>query len=161
MNKNQKLVIGIALGVVCGVVLRSAFSKSTKADGLADSPLLASVAQNNAPETQGAAPAVTTTQPATTAPTTAAAPQTAPAATDNAGKPTIPPDGKETVGKETVGKEVLPPVGETIGVAPEVISLLNAGPPPEYLGKPSPNSPLLVPGSPVNVSGTVVSPETK
>ena len=56
MNKNQKLVIGIALGVVCGVVLRSAFSKSTKADGLADSPLLASVAQNTAPETQGAGP---------------------------------------------------------------------------------------------------------
>ena len=153
MNKNQKLVIGIALGVVCGVVLRSAFSKSTKADGLADSPLLASVApsgkvaQANTAD-KAAAPAATNSGDGKTA-------------IPPDGKTVIPPDGKETVGKETVGKEVLPPVGESIGVAPEVISLLNAGPPPEYLGKPSSKSPLLVPGSPVNVSGPTVSPETK
>jgi len=148
MIKKQKLIVGIGLAVICGVVLRTAFSKSAKPDGIADSPLTAGVAQNNAPEEQQQAQ-------------TPAEPATADTAADSDGK-TVIPDGKETVGKETIGKEALPPVGESIGVRAEMVSLLSPSAPPEYLGKPNANNnALLTPPNPVNVSGPVVSAETR
>jgi hypothetical protein len=162
MNKKRMLIVVVGLGIVCGFVLRSAFSKSTKGDA----PGTGDVAQNNAaPQAQAPAPAPAQSQAPTSAPVATPAP--APiaeyedkTANSSDGKETLAPDGKETVGKETVGKEALPPVGESIGVRPEALSLLNPGAPTEYLGTPK-NNPLLAPPNPVNVSGPVVSAETK
>jgi len=73
-------------------------------------------------------------------------------------------DGKETLastdGKETLGKETLPPVGELVGQRLDSVNPGQAGPPVEYLNK-NPANPLLTPPNPVNVSGPVVSAETR
>ena len=155
MSKNQKLFTAVGLGVICGIFLRAAFSKSSSPD----TPASLLLAQNNSGQQAEQAPA--SLAPPRAAPvtggTTAAAVTDGTATAPGDGKEVVP-DGKEVIpdGKEVVGKEVLPPVGETIGVAPQVVSIFNPGPPPEYL-----NKQLLSPPSPVNVSGPVVSPETR
>ena len=77
------------------------------------------------------------------------------------------PDGKQVLavsdGKTvlpTDGKETLPPVGELVGQRTNSVDPGHTGPPTEYLNKETSN-PLLTPPNPVNISGPVVSPETK
>ena len=77
------------------------------------------------------------------------------------------PDGKEVLpesdGKTVLpadGKETLPPVAELVGQRTDSVDPGHLGPPIEFLNK-TPSSPLLSPPSPGNVSGPVVSTDTK
>jgi len=76
------------------------------------------------------------------------------------GKELIPPDGKTVLPPD--GKEALPPVGELVGQRSQSVDPGHAGPPTEFLNKQAASpSPLLTPPNPFNVSGPVVSAETR
>jgi len=151
-NKSLKLIAGAALGVVCGLILRSAFSKSAPASNSADPP---------APAVQTDAQAIQPVASGTDAPP----PPPGVVASDSGGdgKTVLPGDGKTVLPEEgktvlpTEGKETLPPVAELFNSQPQMVDQNPVGPPTEYLR----NNPLLTPPSPVNVSGPVVSPETR
>lgn len=168
MNNKQKIVIGLFLALLCGVVLRSAFSKSTtKADASpayaqndwkpatpSGEQLLAAVNSRALPEGEGPDGKQVLAQGdgKTTLPQSDGK-SVLPAVGENDGKTVLPPSGKE----------VLPPVAELIGQKPPEVDPAAPVAPPEYyesnLNKGS--NPLLNPPNPVNVSGPVVSNEAR
>jgi hypothetical protein len=75
------------------------------------------------------------------------------------GKTVLESDGKTVL--PTEGKETLSPVGELTGQRGEAVAPATGGPPTEFLNKTAAGNPLLTPPNPVNVSGPVVSAETK
>jgi hypothetical protein len=78
-----------------------------------------------------------------------------PASAGNDGKTVQAPDGKTVLPFD--GKETLPPVGQLAGQNIYAVNPAISGAPVEFLNK----NPLLNPPNPVNVSGPVVSAETK
>jgi hypothetical protein len=159
MTNPQKLIIGITLGLVCGVVLKSALpngGKSTPSVDLTQAPTLA---QNNFKPAEA-----TAALPPIGASPTPAADSTTPTGTGGDGKEVIASDGKEVIptdGKEVIptdGKEVLPPVGQLLP-NPDAVDPGQGGPAIEYTNKTT--NQLLEPPTPQNVGGPVVSPETR
>jgi hypothetical protein len=154
MNKRQTLITGIALALLGGVALKSAFSVSPAPTH----PATPVFAQNDWK------PPVSDVEPLTIAANTNTppAPETTQAA-GNDGKTELPTDGKTvlpTDGKELLpysGKEALPPVGQFINSQPQNVDPSQVGPPTEYKNL---ANPLLRAPSPTNVSGPVVSAET-
>lgn len=159
MNKKQKLFLVAGVALVCGLIIRSTFSKAA---GTADSTITSAAPAASPSQTNPAAspnPQAPPQSPSAGTTTATAQTNAAPVEAREAGdgKTVLPPDGKETVGKETIGKEVLPPVGESIGTRPQEVIQGVPFPPPEYLGK----NALLSPPSPISVSGPTVSPDTR
>jgi len=148
MNKTQKLIFGLGLGLVCGLLLRAAFLKPATA-AQSDSLLPAQDAPKAAPQT-AAASARPAPKPAVATP----APSAPSAEAD--GKTVLPSDGKTVL--PTDGKESLPPVGERVGQRTDMIDPSHNGAPAEYYKG---SNPLLTPPSPQNIQGPVVSSETR
>jgi hypothetical protein len=158
MTKTQKIIAGLGLGLVCGVVLVSAVSKSDKnASGQPDTSVLA---QNDWAQTQTASEQVQPPAAPAAAPVIADGPKIAAISEGPDGKEVLPTDGKEVL--PTDGKETLPPVSEMLPSGSSV-DPSNGGPPTEFLNpnKSHSNNQLLAPPNPQNVAGPVVSPETR
>jgi len=163
MSNRQKLIIALGLAVLCGLILRSAFSKSPKALSYvppADAPVYA---ENDVKASGGDSSQLIAAS--TTTVTQAPAPVIKPAAGDGKadpssdGKTVLPPvgeDGKTVI--PTDGKESLPPVGQFINSQPQNVDPSQVGPPTEYRNTNSRN-PLLSPPNPNNVAGPIVSQE--
>jgi hypothetical protein len=160
MTSSHKIVIGVGLGLLCGVILKSGLIHNDNvAWHLADpSTAPATVAQTST------IPAQNTVQPVS-APIVAQGPKLAsisePPQSGPDGKEVIPPDGKEVIPPD--GKETLPPVGELLPSGrPAEVNQSNGAPPVEFLNKNNNHTdPLLDPPNPQNVGGPVVSPETR
>jgi len=164
MTSTQKIFTGIGLCLVCGVVLKSAISTTSKTNWHLVDPAAAptTVSQTIPPAPQTAvqpAPLIGAQGPKLAS--IAEPPQSGPD-----GKETVGSDGKEVIppdGKETVGKETLPPVGQLMPSGlPQSVDPANGGPATEYINKnDNNNNPLLTPPNPQNVAGPVVSAETR
>jgi hypothetical protein len=162
MTKTQKIIAGLSLGLICGVFLMSAVSKSDRSSTALTQPVPTLTESTWKPPE-------TTVQ--SVAPTVVATP-TPPFIAENGNSG---PDGKEvlaTDGKEVLpmdGKETLAPVGQMLpGLRPEAIDPSTGAPPTEFLNptkptttKPASDDLLLAPANPENVGGPVVSPETR
>jgi len=153
MTSTQKILIGVGVCLAGGVVLKSAISPSNKTNWHLVDPASQTTAQP-APVIGAQGPKLASI---------AEPPQSGPD-----GKETIAPDGKEVIppdGKETIGKETLPPVGQLLPSGlPQSVDPAAGGPPTEYVNKntnSNNNNPLLTEPNPQNVSGPVVSAETR
>ena len=157
----KKIVGVLSLVVIATIMSRSLLTSPARTAGdqppaLAQQPIPQPVvAQVNPPSSPVPKPPVAAAKPAL--PAIGAGPDGKEVLAESDGKTVLPGDGKETIGKET-----LPPVGELVGQRTDSVNPGHSGPPIEYLNNTPPSSnPLLTPPNPVNVSGPVVSAETR